>query len=438
MQSRIIDPKELLKKNPVLQYIDLSLCVDCKAVKKLCGMAKCPLIDALDVYPSEETYQKISGNSVFGPSPQIFVGSSGYPRVNTGPLTSILEDESFVHKAGDPSQWVDLDLKDIISLRYGMVRGKKNLYIKKSDRSEKLYNQLSELTLSIEPVETESLFSTLPRLNSTFDIETQPMGPSGTLARMDITSNPKIPKIVDYVLGDEITATEQINKLYQENYDVYYLQNILSAGLTGLQHNQKLVPTRWSITATDDIVGKKLIGKDIIPKLRDWPSIQSIEVRRGILLGNEYTSILAPGEWSFENFETWIAGNIFALKSQTKWQMSYCHEGFTKKEYYKGRTSYASQAGGYYASRLAVLQHLEQRQRKARVMILREITPDYLVPVGVWQVREGMRKTMKDNPIYFSTMDEVQNFLVGKLNVPIQEYFGKANSIRQKSLDEFF
>jgi len=432
MQSRIINPKELVKKNPILQTIDLGLCVDCKAVKKLCGLARCPLIDALDVYPDQNDYQKISGNTVFGPSPQVFVGSQGYPRVNAGPLTSILERPDLASRAANPEQWVDLDLKEIISLRYGMVRGKKNIYIRPDKYQERLYEQMQQLTMSIKPVDVESLFSTTPRLSSTFDIETQPMGPSGSLAKLDIASNPKIPKRVDYILGDELKAVDQINSLYDDGYNISYLQNILSAGLTGTKKDKKIVPTRWSITATDD-----MIGKELIRSLKDLPSINQIELREGNLLGNEYHVILMPGHWSFENFETWISGGIFTIGARD-WNMSYCSEGFELKEYYKGRSSYASQAGGYYATRLAILEHLTQRSREAKVLVIREITPDYVVPVGVWQVREGVRKTMRTNPITFNSKSELINYLNDQLHVNTIQYTQRATSFLQSSLDEFF
>ena len=38
------------------------------------------------------------------------------------------------------------------------------------------------------------------------------------------------------------------------------------------------------------------------------------------------------------------------------------------------------------------------------VLILREIRPEYAIPVGVWQVRQGIREAMKQQP------QVVQNF----------------------------
>jgi hypothetical protein len=74
-------------------------------------------------------------------------------------------------------------------------------------------------------------------------------------------------------------------------------------------------------------------------------------------------------------------------------------------EPYSGRTKYASEvAGGYYAGRLGVLEHLERMKRQAAALIVREITPDYWCPVGVWQVREGIRAAMNTTPARFDSL----------------------------------
>jgi len=66
-------------------------------------------------------------------------------------------------------------------------------------------------------------------------------------------------------------------------------------------------------------------------------------------------------------------------------------------EGYEGRTGYVEEtAGAYYASRLGVLEHLQERDRQAKCLVLREVTDDYWAPVGVWQVREGVRNAFEE------------------------------------------
>ena len=56
-------------------------------------------------------------------------------------------------------------------------------------------------------------------------------------------------------------------------------------------------------------------------------------------------------------------------------------------------------AGAYFAAKLGVLEYLDEKKSQAGVVILREIRPEYAIPVGVWQVREGIREAMKQTPI---------------------------------------
>jgi hypothetical protein len=44
------------------------------------------------------------------------------------------------------------------------------------------------------------------------------------------------------------------------------------------------------------------------------------------------------------------------------------------------------------------------KKKKCSVLILREIRPEYLVPLGVWQIREGIRdalRSTKDSNSFF-------------------------------------
>jgi len=60
--------------------------------------------------------------------------------------------------------------------------------------------------------------------------------------------------------------------------------------------------------------------------------------------------------------------------------------------------------GGHYAMRLAVLEKLFQMRRQAAVLALREVGPEYYAPVGVWQVREGVRRALSSEPLRFGEL----------------------------------
>ncbi|CEG12937.1 hypothetical protein MSIBF_A2940006 [groundwater metagenome] len=98
------------------------------------------------------------------------------------------------------------------------------------------------------------------------------MGPTGELTDLRIAENPKIPKTVDEVIDENLNVTNTLKILYGErNFDIYYLIKAFSSGAFGMKE-KRLVPTRWSITATDDLTRKKFLLK----KLRSMKRYQKL------------------------------------------------------------------------------------------------------------------------------------------------------------------
>ena len=112
----------------------------------------------------------------------------------------------------------------------------------------------------------------------------------------NVTENIKIDRKVEYIVNDDLKAAQAVTHLYENKQDVYKINNILAAGTLGTK--KKLVPTRWSITAVDDMVGKKLI-EDV----KNHSSINNYLVFSSEFLGNHFEILMMPGNWEFENFE---------------------------------------------------------------------------------------------------------------------------------------
>jgi hypothetical protein len=95
---------------------------------------------------------------------------------------------------------------------------------------------------------------------------------------------------------------------------------------------------------------------------------------------------MTPGKWEFELVELKAPGSIWNPDPDAGMYMAADSEG------YEGRTAYVDEtSGAYYATRLGVLEHLEERGRQAKVLVVRHASPEYWAPVGVWQIREGIR-----------------------------------------------
>src|SRR6184192_4868486 len=78
-------------------------------------------------------------------------------------------------------------------------------------------------------------------------------------------------------------------------------------------------------------------------------------------------------------------------------------------EGFRGRKTYAKPGGCYYSARLAVSEYLDSIGRQAGAVMLREIHPGYIMPVGVWNVRESLRALLKTRFERFDSMDAALN-----------------------------
>jgi len=65
----------------------------------------------------------------------------------------------------------------------------------------------------------------------------------------------------------------------------------------------------------------------------------------------------------------------------------------------RGRRRYASSiTGAYYAARLSIFDHLFHIGRGAGATVLRWITDEYWAPLGVWVIRETVRRLLETPP----------------------------------------
>ncbi|MFB6147566.1 MAG: hypothetical protein ABEJ66_01650 [Candidatus Nanohaloarchaea archaeon] len=208
-------------------------------------------------------------------------------------------------------------------------------------------------------------------------------------------------------------AQNAVRKLYDKGVDNYKLQQALSAGMLGEVENRKLVPTRWSITASDDMISRKLREE-----VKNYQELGRIEYYRNSYLGNYFHIFLVPGKWEHELVELKRPGSTWNAAENT--YIAANHEP------YAGRTSYAEEtAGAYYASRLGILEHLNSRNRQAKALVLREVSPEYWAPLGVWVIRETVRNA-------FDSGEELESFEEVKWKIS-KEFRFLYDRIRQRS-----
>jgi len=354
-----------------------------------CGKGKCPICARNNaLFRVKVTIQKEEFTSdAVAP----FVGRFGYPNINVGVLTPPEQnDEAWLYDA--PKHWSakNYEIPKIVDFRSSLLNSRYNVNIKKRI---KLLELSQDIAMSSKPVDVDIELMEKPRFHLNLDSHMAPTGPNAKLIKAKITENPKIHTKVYKVFGDiDLKANEAVNYLYENNFDENFLSRILSVGTLGLKKDRKLVPTRWSITATDDI-----IGKNLIKEIKDFNEINSYYSFFGNYLGNYYLILAFPEVWSYELFETYVPQN---------WSFSRELRCTTDYESYSGRKEYAfGTVGGYYTARLAILEKLKEMKRQASVLALRFITDEYSMPLGVWVTRESTRKAMANKPIEFSSKE---------------------------------
>ncbi|MCX8195124.1 MAG: hypothetical protein N3G22_03410 [Candidatus Micrarchaeota archaeon] len=368
---------------------------------------------------------------MFGPSPPfLFVGHSFYPNVYWGPLIS---KERVVD---EPSLLYGMEIERIIEARAQVIRGMRKINVMDSER---ILETAQEALMSIKPVDTEVRFSKIPSFSLLFDNIASPIGATAPLERLSLAGNPAVPKKVDSLFNEGVNASEAIGELLQDGFDVHYLSKLLSGGILGSKKERRLVPTRWAITATDDIAAKKLLSS-----VRQFPELSCPALYSNTYLDNHFEILLLPGQWEYEQFEAVISREALEERKGLPCSGDLAPRrklaaGISEEyEPYSGRAAYAErQGGGYYAARLAVCEALHKMKRQARAVVFREIGPGYDVPVGVWEVRENVRHAFLNPPIRFDSLREALKECEKRLAIPIEEYLSRSRILAQRRLNEF-
>ncbi|MCD6158492.1 MAG: hypothetical protein J7J75_02475 [Euryarchaeota archaeon] len=384
-------------------------------------------VDIVDI--SNYIYRKISEiaprvlkTEIFGSSPpEVFIGRIGYPRVYIGPL--VPPEVGSTESLGLTELWFGKPLEEIISMRLSMVRGKSLTDVKNLEN--KIILELHDMLLSRRAVDTEIKFSKAPR-GVLFSFDSQPFGPSAPIEKFKI-----YPSSSDHLLertyyDTDLNAGSAVLQLYFSGEPVSRIQQALSAGMLGTSRYRRLVPTRWSITAVDDIISKHLLNH-----VRQFPVISEYEAYYLEYLDNRWIVVLMPRPWEYESIEAFLPGTL---------DDRYLAIG-GDYESYLGRSEYASIGGCYYAARLAIAERLYARKRQAAALVLREAHPGYKVPVGVWNVRESVRNALKQRPIRLNSVSEILEFISSKMTVPINIWVKQSVLLRkvlsQRTLFDF-
>ncbi|NOQ55768.1 MAG: hypothetical protein GQ477_03090 [Nanohaloarchaea archaeon] len=396
--------------------MDAVLCARCKG-KGLCGNAHCPIMSSL------EKMKKVTQNvktDFFGSSPpSIFVGRIGYPDVSFGALAPAEEGNTAIYDS--PSEWFlnNYSIDKIFGLRSSLINSsvKTNVY-----RSNSFLEKIQDIALASKPLDIEAKYDRPITPDVTIDAYSRvaPSGPRGFMNRLDICDNPHVPIKVDKVVSDtDLGAADAISILNSKDISENHITKLLSAGLLGDEKKRKLVPTRWSITATDD-----MISKNQIEIIRNFDEVGQFSVFSSAYLGNHFELIVMPGTWAFECIETTFPKSVWNPNGNDVVM-------YSDYEKYSGRKNYASNvAGGYYATRLPVTRYLKKKKMQASVLSIREVYEDYSVPLGVWLLRETVADAFSKEPKAFDSLNEAMVYVKSRLRLDFTKYLNESRLLK--------
>jgi len=366
----------------------------------------------LSKYANLFSSSEIQGSS----PPSVFVGSYGYPKVGIGPMLPPVHGDTTL--LDSPEKWLGKSLEEIINYRLNLVRGIKKTGIEET--SGRFIESLHELAMSSSSIDSEIQFLKKPAPIPSIDGQNAPFGPLGEIKTAKFSTNSSIKPIENVYYDTDLKAENAVMKLYNSGIEISKIQKCFSIGMFG--KNRKLVPTKWSITATDQI-----ISNDLMHNILDFDIIDRYSVFNFDHLGNLFSVILFPHRWIFEMQEAWHDKNSIGFGNDY--------------ENANGIDHTPSIAGAYFAGKLAVTEYLKKIKKQSGVIIFREIQPEYAVPVGVWQVREGVREAMKKTPQETYSLNEAITLATKRMSISKNEWLAHGNMLKlvaQTNMSDFF
>ena len=358
-----------------------------------------------------------TSDSLDGSSPpSVFVGSYGYPKVSVGPMVPPMHGDTTL--LDSPELWVGKSLEEIVNFRLSLIRGIKNISI--NEPNGRYIENLHEVAMSSRPIDSELQFYKNPKPVAFIDGESAPFGPVGEVSSAKFSSTSSDKSIQRAYYDHDLKAQDAVVSLYNRGIEISKIQKCFSVGMFGKK--RKLVPTKWSITATDSIIAESLVSE-----ILEFDLIDSCRVFSHDHLGNMFSVVLFPHRWLFENQEAWHTGNSIGFGSDIEDAKGIDHPPVT--------------AGAFFAAKLGVAEYLLEKKCQASALVLREIRPEYAVPVGVWQIREAIRSAMKNEPYIAENFDDGITFAAKRMSVSKSEWLSKGNMLnmlKQKSISDFF
>ncbi len=407
--------------------IKSGLCSICKGSRRLCGKDRCPLM--IKFYSQQRTMPMIDAKELAGSSPPaVFVGRYGYPKVDVGPLlppefgdTSIMD---------TPERWVGKTIDEIVDFRFRLVRGKIRINAYNFKESGRVVDDIQEIALTERPIDIETQFAHRPKGRVILDDEVQPFGPSARMTSMKKTHGRFERNLEKSFYDTDMKAADAVIAAYENGTLISEIEKAFSVGTMGVEKRRRFVPTRWSITAVDDI-----IGKNLLETTKFQNTIDDFRIYQWEQLDNRWCILMMPCTWRYELIEAWYPNTTWNPTGRTI-------DIISDHEFFDGRKEYAQIGGCYYAARMAINEKLIEERRTAGAVIFREAHPGYVMPVGVWNVRENVREALRTKPYSYDTLEKAMDHVDRVMEIPKKTWINHSGVLKdwytQRRIEDYY
>jgi len=356
----------------------------------------------------------------FGSAP--IVGEKNYPFLQIHNSSNENKNNSYLNS----NKIVKQGYKHIFELKAKNILGStQNTYIKNT--TNRINNEIIDIYKSKKAIEFNSKFEKELKFDKILTNKMSGiMGSKNELESLQATENTKTSKQIEKYSSNDAKAKEAIIKLYERGKNEQQIIHLLSLGVFGVNINKKLVPSRWAITAYD-----KTIEHYLYKKITKYPIINEFEVYYYKNKSDTHVNILLPDHYTGTHTENW------SDSYSDEW------DGFNT-DYFnhvnKIPTPDPLNSGGYYATKVALNEHLNSRKKQASAIMVRVIR-NYDVPLGVVFVRECVRESFKNRIFKTNSFKELEKYI--KINFPIHyKHFIESKVLqeqrKQTKLNQFF
>jgi hypothetical protein len=386
--------------------------------KKIINHTKNAFFKQIKAY--QQTLKPTKEIEGFGSAP--IVGEKNYPFLQIHNSSNEDKSNNFMNSG----EIVKQGYKDIFHIKAKNILGStQNTHIRHT--TDRINNEIIDIYKSKKAIEFNSTFEKELKFDKVLTNKIAGiMGSKNELEQLQATENTTTSKQIEKYSTNDAKAKEACIKLYEQGKNEQQIIHLLALGVFGVNINKKLVPSKWAITAYD-----KMIEEHLHKQILKYKPINQYEVYYYQNKSDTHVNILLPDHYTGTHTEDW------ANSYSDEWN-GFNTDSFNNVN--KLPTPEALNAGGYYATKIALNEHLQNRKKQASAIMIRRIR-DYDVPLGVVFVRECVRESFKNQVFKTSSFEELNEFIKTKYPDHHKHFLNSkvlSEQKKQTKLNKFF